>query len=90
MFSQETKQAIAYAQNHFCARKGCHNDIHSVHHQCHDTTYNQAKYPLFLNSPMNGVGLCYDCHANFHYEFEISDSLAEVYEEYLRGLNESK
>ena len=85
-FSEEVKQAIVEANNGYCAKKGCYKQIHSIHHKNHNTKANRIKYPLFIDSPFNAVGLCFDCHSNFHYLFEINDSLAEVYESYLQKL----
>lgn len=87
-FSEETKQAIAEAQNFYCAKKECNNTIHSFHHQLHNTKYYRLKYPLFIHSPFNCVGLCNNDHLNFHYLFEINENIAKVYEDYLRELKE--
>ena len=83
-FSPETKQSIMQAQNNYC--KLCLNPIHSIHHKLHSNAPNRAKYPLFLHSPMNGVGLCLNCHKNKAHKFKITTQEADVYEEYLRKL----
>ncbi len=84
MFSNDVKQQIYEAQNGYC--KGCLNKIHSIHHKLRDTKYNRDKYPLFLNSPMNGVGLCYECHKNKSHMYRVSDKEAQIYEEWLISL----
>jgi hypothetical protein len=84
MFSNETKQIVCDAQNEYC--KGCLKRIHSIHHKLHDTEYNRKKYPLFIDSPMNGVGLCHDCHKNNSHLYKITDKEADAYEEWLRKL----
>ena len=89
-FSEETKQQINDAQYGYCATVGCLNLIHSIHHKLHDTKYHRQKFPLFLSSPMNGVGLCYSCHTNYSHLYSISEKEAEVFEEFLRSLKESK
>ena len=83
-FPDEVKRAIAEAQNYRC--KKCLNQIHSIHHKLHDMEGNRRRFPLFLPSPFNAVGLCYKCHTNFSHEFRITNREAEVYEEWLRKL----
>ena len=85
-FSNEVKQSIYIVQNGICKRKGCHNEIHSIHHKLHNTNWNRKNFPLFINSPMNGVGLCYNCHKNFSHEFRIEEGEAEIYEKWLKIL----
>ncbi|MHA1437931.1 MAG: hypothetical protein ACTSPD_10175 [Promethearchaeota archaeon] len=85
-FSEETKQAIYESQNGYCKVKGCHNSIHSVHHKLHDTEYNRRKYPLFIDSPFNAVGLCEHHHTQKSHEWRVTDQEAKMYEEYLDDL----
>jgi len=84
MFPDEVKRAVYEAQNGYC--KGCLNRIHSIHHKLHDTAYNRKKFPLFINSPMNAVGLCYKCHRDRSHLYRVTEKEAEVYEEWLRKL----
>lgn len=86
MFSKEIKRQIVEAQNGYCATSGCYAKIHSVHHKLHDTSWNRKRYPLFINSPMNGVGLCYRCHRDRQWIFRVTEKEAETYETYLRNL----
>ena len=83
-FSPETKQSIAESQNNYC--KLCLNPIHSYHHKLQNTVANRKKFPLFLHSPMNGVGLCENAHKNKAHKFKITTQEAEVYENWLRNL----
>ena len=85
-FSNEIKLLIAEAQNNMCGAKECFNQIHSFHHQFHNTKFNRKKFPLFIHSPFNCIGLCYKCHTNFNHLFKINEQLAQVYEEYLESL----
>ena len=85
-FSQEVQLMIAEAQRGYCKTKGCHKRIHSIHHQLHDTSYNRKKFPLFINSPMNGIGLCEKCHTNKSHLYDITDEEAEIYELWLQNL----
>ena len=86
MFNEKTKNEIKEAQNNYCKYNNCINKIHSVHHKLHDTTPNRNRFPLFIDSPMNGVGLCDKHHRDKQHEFRITDKEAKVYEDYLRSL----
>jgi len=86
MFSQEVKQQIYEMQNGYCSTSGCTNEIHSVHHKLQDSKFNLKKFPLFLNSVFNAIGLCYDCHKNKQHLYRITEKMAKVYESYLREL----
>ena len=85
-FSPEVKKSIAESQNNYC--KLCLNPIHSIHHKLPNNAPNRAKYPLFLNSPMNGVGLCENAHKNKAHKFKITTQEADVYENYLQELRD--
>jgi len=87
-FSDQVKHDIYEAQNGYCAMVGCLQGIHSIHHKLHNTSYNRKKFPLFIHSPMNGVGLCYKCHKNYSHLFKVTEEEAEVYENYLKGLKD--
>ena len=80
-FSDEVRRSIFQAQNGYY--KNCLNPIHSTHHKLPNSAPNRAKYPLFLNSPMNGVGLCLNCHKNKAHLFKITTQEADVYERWL-------
>ena len=88
MFPKETQEQIAEAQNYYC--KNCLNKISSIHHKLHDTEYNRKRFPLFINSPMNGVGFCSECHMIKAHLFRITDKEAEMYENYLRRIKNDK
>jgi len=85
-FSPEVKQSIMEAQNEFC--KLCLRPIHSIHHKLPNNKPNRAKFPLFLHSPMNGVGLCENAHKNKAHKFKITTQEADVYENYLQELRD--
>ena len=89
-FSDIVKQQIYEAQNGYCAREGCLRPIHSIHHKLHNTKYNRQRFPLFISSPLNGVGLCYEDHTNKSHLFKVTEKEARVYEEFLRSLKEAK
>ena len=84
MFSNDTKQAIAEAQNFFS--KGTLEKIHSIHHKLPRTKANVKKFPLFIDSPMNGVGLSFYEHSNNSHLYRITEKEAEVYEWFLEKL----
>lgn len=89
-FSKETQSKICDAQNGYCAVEGCLNKIHSIHHKLHDTVHHQKKFPLFLDSPMNGVGLCLMCHCDRSHEFRVTEKLAVIYENWLNQLSRNE
>lgn len=85
-FKKEIKVAVAESQNGYCAHSDCLKQIHSIHHKLPNNVYNQKKYPLFLQSPMNGVGLCEYHHSNYAHKFKVTDKQAKLYEEWLNGI----
>lgn len=89
-FSNETKEQIIEAQNGFCAYPRCLEKIHSIHHMLIKTKPNRNSFPLFIHSPMNGKGLCFNHHKNNSHEFVITINEAMVYEQYLTNLSEVK
>lgn len=82
-FSDEIKNAVIKAQNGYC--KECFNTIHSIHHKLPNIKSNRKKYPLFIHSPFNAVGLCFKDHQNKSHQYIITQQEAQVYEEWLRG-----
>jgi len=83
-FPDDVKKSIMQAQNNYC--KMCLNPIHSYHHKLQNTVANRKKFPIFLNSPQNCVGLCAGCHSNHAHKFRITPQEADVYEEWLTNL----
>ncbi len=87
-FSKETKTAIINSQNGYCRGKDCLEKIHSVHHKTRNDSYARKKYPLMINSVINGVGLCFSCHKDRSHDFRITEKEAEMIENFLRNLTE--
>jgi len=87
-FTEELKRTLGEANNGYCSYPGCINLIHSIHHKLPNTVYNQKKFPLFLQSPFNGVALCLECHTNNAHKYKITDKQAELYEKWLNELIE--
>ena len=55
-----------------------------IHHRLHNTKPNRKLFPLFIQSPMNGVGTCRDDHDSGAIEvFKITEKEARMYEEWL-------
>ncbi len=90
MFDKETQIQVAEAQNFYCANEGCYEKIHSTHHKLHDNVTNQFKFPLFIDSIFNAIGLCMKCHRDFSHKFRITIAMAELFENYLRKMKENK
>jgi len=88
-FPRALKQEVHDAQNGQCARPGCNEDIHSIHHRKHNDPYNRGRYPNFVQSIFNAVGLCKDCHDTKKYLWDITDQVAQSFEDYLAKLKEA-
>lgn len=89
-FPQEIQLKIYEAQRGFCIIVDCVEPIHSTHHKLHNTKLNRKRFPLFIDSPMNGVGLCYKCHRDKNHLFKITFMEAIVYENWLQGLKNGR
>jgi len=85
-FSNEVKEQVLEAQNYFCI--GCINEIHSIHHRLSNTKVNRNKFPLFIHSIFNAVGLCFNCHKNESHHYKVTDKMAMFYEEVLKDIFE--
>lgn len=83
-FSDLMRRTVGEAQNWTCFR--CLKPIASYHHRLENTEVNHKKFPIFLNSPFNCVGLCQECHDQKSHLFAISLRMAEVYETWLDRL----
>lgn len=78
---------IYESQNGYCGIEGCYNKIDDFHHIKSNSKENNIKWPLFIQSPQNLIGLCRKHHnSEVIYQFKISDKLADVYEDYLYSL----
>ena len=87
-FSKETKLQIVEAQNHKCLL--CSDPIVDIHHKLYNTKPNNKLYPIFVNSILNAVGLCFSCHTHRKHELNIPYKIAGAYEKYLRELKGEK
>ena len=58
------------------------------HHKLPNTKYNQKRFPLFLQSPLNDGFCCREDHEECaeHPELNITEQEAEVFEEFLETL----
>lgn len=84
-FPDNIKEQIISCQNNYCGEDGCYNQIHSIHHKLHNTVVNNKNYPYFIQSPMNGIGLCLDCHTNKEHKHKISPIQAKIYNDYIEA-----
>ena len=86
-FSRQAREAVHEAQNGYCAVNDCHEKICDFHHVVPNSKENQRRYPLFLQSPFNCVGICRADHDSGKiYKFKISLKLADLYESWLEKL----
>ena len=89
-FSQETREAVYNAQNGYSAEIGSVEKIHSIHHKLPNTAPNRKRFPLFIHSPFNAVGLSENTHKNKPHLFTITLKEAQMYEDFLTELKGSK
>ncbi len=85
-FSTKVREAIFNAQNGVCGVDGCYERITGFHHIVHNIKYLQKKFPLYLHSPMNCIGVCEKHHKEYtrHKELNsINEDKASVIEEWL-------
>lgn len=82
-FPKELKIQIAQVWNGYCAYPLCLNHSHSIHHMLPNTKYNQKKFPLLVQSPMNGIPLCEHHHRENAHEYKITPQQAQLYEKWL-------
>ena len=89
-FPEKVRRDVLEMQLGKCKVLNCYEDIVDFHHCLINNKANRKLYPLFLNSPMNCVGLCRggasDCHTNRSHLFKITDREAQVYENFLKEL----
>ncbi len=83
-FSNGTKRLVIDSQNGYCL--DCLEPIHSIHHKLPNTKANRRNFPLFIQSPMNAAGLCFNDHKNNAFKHKITEREARVYEIYLMGI----
>ena len=83
-FSKKTIDKIHWMQNGYCAIDGCYEKIVDYHHKKSNSKSNNIKWPLFIQSIFNGVGLCRKHHdSGIIYLYKISDKQADAFEDYL-------
>jgi len=90
-FSRDTREAVQAAQ-HFTSKIG-NDPIEEFHHLVPNTLPNQKKWPIFLQSPFNCVGITHAEHDSSKIYTElrkITDKEADVYEAFLQKLLDSK
>ena len=89
-FPEQVKRDVAKAQNNYCKGLNCVNPIHSIHHKLRNTVPNRKRFPKFINSVFNGVGLCVSCHTNNSHIYAITFEEAEIYEQFLTVLTKEE
>jgi len=82
-FPPEIKEDVIQIQRGYCDSIGCYSKIHSIHHKLPNHKANQKKYPNFIHSIFNAIGLCEECHTNHYYNYRVNPEAAEVYEKYI-------
>lgn len=87
-FTESLKQFIYHVQDGICAYPGCEEPIHSIHHRFENHKWRREKYPAFIHSAFNAVGLCQGCHDNNKNYFKLYEKDAIIYERIIQGLRE--
>ena len=82
-FSNEVKKAIFESQHGKCRVLNCYEPISSIHHKLNNCVAHRKKYPLFIHSPQNAIGLCENCHTQNSHLFRVTEKEAEAYERWL-------
>lgn len=89
-FSPKVRQMIFNASAGLCqCSKECIKHITEYHHMLPNTKVNQKLYPLFLQSPMNCLGINNDCHMTKP-KVKVPEAFARTCEEWLNDLLEAK
>lgn len=76
-FSDEVKLEVLEENNYMC--QYCDKKrMFDFHHRKENNKYNQKKFPKFLQSRENCLGLCRDCHTSGKVKnlYKISDEEA--------------
>lgn len=90
-FSCKIQREVYKAQHGYCASKNCVDDVTNFYYKLSNTADHQKRWPLFLKSPFNCVGLCASCFKKGNrYIVNISDSHADMYEKWLRNIGKLK
>ena len=88
-FSAKTRAMVFTASHGYCEYDGCHNKATEFHHMLPNTKVNQKLYPNFLQSPMNCMAICNDCHMTKP-KIKIYENKALAYEVFLNDINKNK
>lgn len=83
-FSNETKRAVFEAQNGI-SKEGL-EPITDFHHKLPNTKANRRRFPLFIHSPFNCVGLSRGTHTNKSHLYRVTIKEAEMYEKFLEEM----
>jgi len=81
----EHRDAIFKAQHGYCGEEDCLGNATELHHRISNTVTNRKLFPLFIDSPMNLIGLC-----EYHHKltgrtgYGIQEDVAMVYESFLK------
>jgi len=91
-FPIEVRIAVTEINNGYCCVEGCLEKATDHHHKLPQSNYNQKRFPLFINSPMNDAFCCSEHHKNCRQypELNISEDEAEVYEEWLQKVKQGE
>lgn len=85
----ENREKVMDCYSGICVECYTNNNV-ECHHKLADTKPNRKQYPLFIDSVFNYIALCgkfeKDCHEKCKHKYKISHREAEMYEEYLRSI----
>ncbi len=81
-FSKDVREAVRRGQEGYC--ETCTNSIEDFHHRLANTKVNNKLYPRLIQSIFNCVGLCRWCHEKYSHQYNITEGMAMVYEQWLK------
>jgi len=85
-FSPEVREQIYKISCGYCQNPQCINKGEEYHHKLENFERRWEKFPYFIQSPMNCILLCRDCHTNKVHLFKIREDQAQVYENWIKKL----
>lgn len=84
-FRKEIRASVKSAYAGRCATDGCLHLSTEAHHIVPNTKINNERWPIYIQSPMNMIPLCYECHHNKPLPKKPNHMLLDIYENFLQS-----
>jgi len=87
---KDIREIVVSMYHGCCGVHGCYSEATEIHHRVSNSKNNLAKYPLFLNSPINLIAICRKHHEDGKVlkALRWTEHQARIFEEYLTQLKE--